>query len=486
MKAQKFVFLIFVCFGLLLGCNKYEMPGDDLADVDLKKAVKAAVFVVEPSGGDDTPAIMQAFDDAKAAGPGSVVQLCEGEYYLGFIEIREFYGTFKGAGKNKTLITVMNNLDGQAMWNSGLHTDLVKFVGGNIVLLDFTIQTPEGKMCITGPTPGHIRSFFNFSAWNKNYEPGNNSRSISVEISNIGFYGHPAAPTAYYNCLYAIKTGQDVYPSNSIAMNREKINIKITKCDFDFFRHAVWLVGMIEGNVEIGGKNQGNHFSNNWIAVFMMQSFNMKFSFTGNMVDQPKINGYFGSDSYAVEVSNAPYNPGWFLPEVQTRSTLTNIEQNTFNIDGVWSIGMWFHDRRRLSGEPPTMFQVRNNLINLMDDYAGGIYFIETDGVVVRNNKFTGTGFDGIVAYVGILPAYAQNGLILGNNFSGATFHEAAVWLGKYTRDWSIVGGNIGEKVINLGENNIITGFNVNESESPFGKTIVDNLKGMKEAMHEY
>jgi hypothetical protein len=485
MKTKKLFSLILACMGLVMGCSELEMPGDDLVGMDLKKAPASAVFMVAPSGGDDTPAIMQAFNDAKAAGPGSVVQLCEGEYYLGFMEIRDFYGTFKGAGKDKTLITVMNNLDGQAMWMSGLHTDLVKFVGGNVTLSDFTIQTPDGKMCITGPAAGHIRSFFNFSAWNKNYEPGNNSRSINVEVSNVGFYGHPTIPTAYFNCLYAIKTGQDVYPSGSVRLGREKINIRITNCDFDFFRHSVWLTGMTDGSVEIGEKNKGNHFSNNWLAVFMLESFNMKFSFIGNVVVQPKITGYSGNVSYSVEVSNYPYYPGWFLPEVQTRSTLVSIEQNTFNIDGAGSIGMWFHDRRRLSGEPPTMFQIKNNLINLMDDYAGGIYFIETDGVVVRNNKFTGTGFDGIVAYSYISSAYAQNGLILGNNFSGATFHEAAVWLGKYTRDWTIVGGNIGENVINLGENNIITGFNLNESETPFGKTIVDNLKGMKEAMRE-
>ncbi|MCK5638029.1 MAG: hypothetical protein KAH67_04915, partial [Flavobacteriaceae bacterium] len=57
------------------------------------------------------------------------------------------------------------------------------------------------------------------------------------------------------------------------------------------------------------------------------------------------------------------------------------------------------------------------------------------------------------------------------------------VLLGNGTKDWTIVGGNLGELVWDFGENNIITGFNNNTSEAQLGQTIVDNLEEMRNAL---
>ena len=51
--------------------------------------------------------------------------------------------------------------------------------------------------------------------------------------------------------------------------------------------------------------------------------------------------------------------------------------------------------------------------------------------------------------------------------------------------DWTIVGGNLGESVIDEGENNLISGFNNNTSEVPIGHTIVDNLEEMRGPLHD-
>lgn len=42
---------------------------------------------------------------------------------------------------------------------------------------------------------------------------------------------------------------------------------------------------------------------------------------------------------------------------------------------------------------------------------------------------------------------------------------------------------NLGKGVTDYGENNKITGFNINDFEAPFGETIVDNLTEMREAI---
>jgi hypothetical protein len=54
------------------------------------------------------------------------------------------------------------------------------------------------------------------------------------------------------------------------------------------------------------------------------------------------------------------------------------------------------------------------------------------------------------------------------------------------SKNWTVVGGNLGEQVIDEGENNKINGFNVNHTEAPFGQSIVDNLEEMREAMQSF
>jgi hypothetical protein len=115
----------------------------------------------------------------------------------------------------------------------------------------------------------------------------------------------------------------------------------------------------------------------------------------------------------------------------------------------------------------------------MTDGYPWAVYGVRTKGMVIRNNQFSGYGDMALVLTT------SENGLILGNNFSTAEFSSAAVYLMSTTKDWTVVGGSIADQVIDLGTNNIITGFNVNNSEAPFGQSIVDNLKTMKEAMHE-
>ena len=59
---------------------------------------------MSPSGGNDTHDIQKAFKAAVAAGPGSVVQLTAGHFTIDDMLVTGFKGTFRGAGKGKTVI----------------------------------------------------------------------------------------------------------------------------------------------------------------------------------------------------------------------------------------------------------------------------------------------------------------------------------------------------------------------------------------------
>ena len=56
-------------------------------------------------GGDDTDQIQQAFETVKAAGPGGTVELAAGTFTISRpVAVADFDGTFKGAGKDQTIV----------------------------------------------------------------------------------------------------------------------------------------------------------------------------------------------------------------------------------------------------------------------------------------------------------------------------------------------------------------------------------------------
>jgi hypothetical protein len=71
---------------------------------------RARTVTVEPSGGDDTMAIRQAFATCAAVGPGCTVRLAEGTFFTRQHVIEGFHGTFVGAGTDRTVIEPLTPL----------------------------------------------------------------------------------------------------------------------------------------------------------------------------------------------------------------------------------------------------------------------------------------------------------------------------------------------------------------------------------------
>jgi hypothetical protein len=475
MKTKGLIFTIFGCLAfLMMACSEFEMTDNDLDNAQLKKAHAAPVFIVEPGGGDDTPAIMQAFMDAKAAGAGSVVQLVEGEYHLGFIEIRDFHGSFCGAGKDKTIITVMDNLDAMALIVQGQYPQLMKFVGGDVHISGFTLQTPEGA--ISNMAAGHIQCLMNFSAYNAIYELGNESRSINAVVNNVSFGGQffEGGMGFYkyaYNCLFAVRAGYDCIGMSDLP--REHINFKITNSDFNTFCYGLVLEAMKNSEVIVGGKNNGNEFNNCEQGGGVWESRAMKILVEGNTFNVPEL-------CWGFDVNDYPYYPGVLKVEPETETTICNVNNNVFNLNTA-DYGLYFRNQRHFvyPGEKPMAIQVKNNLFNMTDWYPWAIYSQVTKGMVIRNNKLSGTAWDGIV-----LDLYSAEGLILGNNFSAAEFYRSSVFLMGTTQGWTVVGGNVGDNVLDMGTDNIITGYNVSTSDVPLGSRISGKISEMNHLMH--
>jgi len=96
---RKLIVLTLVALGLLLVAS--AAPA----------LASAKTFSVHPSGGDDTANIQAAFNAAVKAGPGSTVQLSAGHFYTNNIVVKNFDGSFRGAGEGRTTIDCLRGLD---------------------------------------------------------------------------------------------------------------------------------------------------------------------------------------------------------------------------------------------------------------------------------------------------------------------------------------------------------------------------------------
>lgn len=460
------------CISLLVACTKSDLPDfntSGLSGNDSKghSVIQEGVFIVFPNGVDDTEALKDAFDDAFDYGPNAVVKLVEGEYYIDLIEIRNFCGSLEGAGAGKTIIAPIVNLSIDDVNSQNLYPVLLKFVGGNVHLSEMTLTTPPGSLS-TG-SRDWLEGLVGFFGFSQQYETAN--RYINVTVNKVEIVGHPE------NVGYGLMTGSDSqWMDEGIPLSN--IDISITN---SFFSNCGWYgacVMMIkEGSIIAGSRNNGNTFENNpSVGLGIWHNTSVKI--------EVQSNSFTSRDAYCgLEIYSAPY-PGFLQQIPQTFASVCNIEQNDFDISGCMSAMIINDNRRRFfPEESPMLVQIKNNSLKTDETNTSGIRCNNLSGAVIRNNKFTGGGSNGVFI-LRQANVYNENGLMLGNNFSNTMYLEATVIFNIGTRNWTIVGGNLGETVWDYGENNIITGYNNNTSERPLGPTIIDNLEEMREAVH--
>ena len=441
-------FLFFIAgICLLLSCSKSDQltPGlSDLSGDNLKGQDIGCgkVFVVKPNGTDDTGPLQQAFENAKATGSGSVVKLVEGNYYIGFIEIHEFFGSFTGAGKGKTVITAKTGLDCDAIVNQGLSPILIGFVGGNILMCDMTLKMPEEAICSNG---WGIGALLMFSDFNSIYNSVNNY--INATVNNVGFIGHEFAQWSYScwtglagTCNFQVPPG----------VTRSHIDLKVTNCTFNDFGWGTQINGIKKGKSIIGTKNNGNVFTNIYEPVVFHECINdVKISVVGNRFNIPE--GWY----YGIDVDSYP--SGWWIEEPLTKPVICNNEENEFNDQG-GDEAIWLHDNEfALHPEDniAMIVTVNNNRINMSAGANAGIVMDEMQNPVLRNNTFTGIGNYGMYAFCDLPGIISKNGFILGNNFTQATFTNASIYLDYSTQNWTVI-GNLNATVTNLGVDNVI------------------------------
>ncbi len=473
------IFLFFILgAGLLFACSSDEL-NDELSDNDLKcRNLRERVVVVEPTGLDDTENLITAFAEAMGYYPHAVVQLVEGEYFIGFIEIREFNGKFRGAGRNKTVITAHNDLDIVPLTDQNLNTYLIKFVGGDVSVSDMTLMTPSGLLT-TSDGEWWIEGLLSFAARNRVYTSKRDK--ITASVNNVEFIGGGGEYGYRSNCNLGVTVGFD---SRFVPMaggwSLSPSDISITNCTFKNFDIYGVLIAYVNGGKVIAGtRNNGNKFLQNSTydygyggSISMWHNNDMIISIVDNSFSDP------AGSRFGIEITNHPWLD-FLQPVTQNRASYCCIDRNTFNINGGTG-GVLVNDARRHFGSdviPMIVHVLRNNFIQSEEAFTA-IGCFHMYGMLISGNKFSGSGSYG-VRIMSNLPVYNEKGLMLGNSFQNTDYSIATVLLAPETRNWTLIGSNLGEGVIDEGENNLIKNMVLRQHKWDSGMLTNDDLSGI-------
>jgi hypothetical protein len=440
---------------MFFACTQEDVQVAQLDD-ELSCRPKGPVIKVYPTGVDDTENLVQAFANAKAAGPGAAVQLMEGEYFTSVVEVHNFVGTFKGAGKNNTFITALPDLPCAQYFNSNTVSSLFKFIAGDISLSDMTITIPDGFACADEQEPIYGRDLYaivTFADWSGVYMPDN--RYIKAKVKNVNFYGgkDDGSGGSYWqmewNTALGIWYGADVWWTADAP--RTNANLLVEGCYFDFLADGFEALGMDGGKVYTAY----NTFKDCLWPVYFADNINTSIEVLNST--------FINSTGYDIIIDEIDW--GLFSYTTPTSRAKYNIASNTFSsYDGI--VNVQINDYRHIQYPDegfPLLSIVKNNKFKLGAGSVG-VMCPSSHDAQVRNNQFMGHGEAGVVLdrvdkdFFGIilLGDYLENALILGNNFSNATFDQAAVVLTEYTKNCTVIGGGLKDNVINEGENNRI------------------------------
>lgn len=465
---RKLTYLFVILIMLLMGAcskdgfdpgNSDQMGGDDF----LKAGHGAKVIVVSPDGDDNTQDLLNAFNQAKLLGPGVVVQLVEGVYDVGFMEIVEFKGTLKGVGMGKTIIKALPDLPCHERVTRTGCIPLITFIGGDIKIIDLSVKMDDGFACIS-EVPGFGRDLYamvgmvddlhGIYSLEKNF--------VNAWIDRVEFVGgvddYYESGFGKYNVMAAIWFGHDFVWPASPSEKRANGNLTVTNCTFKNVVAGLNAAGMSTGNMLV----RNSMFPDLYHPLMFFDCLNTECIISNNQFSKSK---YFD-----IFINNMDYSVyGAYQSETPAQNSSYRIAGNVFdtynsmlpNPSGNPSgVSIYLLDLRASmypSENMPMQCIVENNRINL-NEGAKGIVGLNNKNGMFLANKFSGNGTAGISidgdAAAGV---YASGNKLLGNKFVEAENSEADIVLGPNTTKCLVAGSSMAD-IDDNGVDNKITG----------------------------
>lgn len=461
MKTKGFsIGIIFLVLMVCTTCTKDEalLTPDGKSSALKAIPVEGIVFTIYPSGEDDTQNIIDAFEGAKAEGPGSIVFLTEGEFIITkTIVIDDFEGTFTGAGKDKTFIhNPVSNVDEFPLFNDGPSSFFV-ISDAVISIMDMTMEFHGLTVEILIPDIPSPQSLWGMIAFSKGGE---------AKIHNLNFKGNDVHGYRY-NVRGAVNLLGDF--DNEIPTD---VNVLVESCYFTNNGTGIDIYNAA-GSVLI----KGNLFENNYRGIIEHQSYGAQVeiydnAFIGNIGSAVYI--AHNILSYQSEIGLIPVFYPW--PDPLTEQSQYLIHKNDFNVSEN-STGLDLFDFSFGGGRGKTLgIEIKSNNFILNKSYDG-IFNGYSEDALISNNKFTGS------AGYAIFAVKANRMVVLGDNINGMTEtfmdYPIVLW---YQSTNCIVTGNTKTSVLDEGENNTLTG--VQSNPNPIGPEIRDIINDRIKKMH--
>jgi hypothetical protein len=419
-------------------------------------------FVVAPSGADDTAALQQAFDDAVAAGPGSVVKLTAGRFYTNEVVVAGFDGCFTGAGPGRTVIDTLRGLD-PALPGVGMAADpddpsqplagwtsLIAFVRSDVRVADMSFD-------ITALMPCEEWEGYWGGYWYHLSDVFIVTRDSSSSFDRVEFASHEGELNGFN-----LDGAAAIYDTSGTH--------RVTRCSFQGGNDGLETGGLTGGVLVVGGcPGRGNTFDLAGTPVSMSDysdshveiSYNRMSSRYGESVTVMQGVG-------AATEADLPALPAPRFVIHHNRMTARTIE---FDDGGVFGAGgVLLEDDSWMLDEPSRLRAVvADNRIRLDNaGLDGGVNGIGAQRVLVAGNRIRGTGIAGIDAgtpiydFWGYPWAPARGWRIIGNDVSRVVAVNsfggpaAQIWLGGKASHCLVVGGGPRTEVLDEGTGNIL------------------------------
>jgi len=470
------------------------------------------VFHVDPSadlsGEADWANIMQAFEDSKAAGAGSTVELAAGTFYIPRpLQIANFSGTLLGAGKGKTILRNAPGIEFgllepplermpafMAFWLDGMDPGSETFWPADrvqdLTLSGFTIL-------IDGPA----------QRWYSHCLPGHPGwqfiNSIDVRGRWTGLqHGiwemHPddimerALANTRFEHLEFI--GENGYALNGTQVWGEGVTFPCGDGSAFTWAYTKWISGtqvvedssydsmqgeaiafynLVDSTVLLGGgPNKGTTVRNSGAPLLMWDLSNT--SVHASYIDS--------ADSLGVYLLNGIDTVAYGMPEIRLPApseyvfTHNRIRQGT----GSWYASFELWNYAGEVGWALGNVVISNNKIHSEDHNFpfGPIFSYFVDGAVITNNKITGRG-DTAVA-IEPFGTIGRDWVLVGNNVENyeSTPYPEQILLGPGTSNCTVVGGHNAANVFDMGTDNYVTGVsNQGQRELPLGMSVSEAMK---------
>ncbi len=415
------------------------------------------VYVHPPNGTDDTTNIQAALDTCVAYGKNCTVQLAAGTYFTRQLVEYNFQGTFKGKGKDITIIQALPYLPVtldflqpcQPNSTTCLWPTLMIFVDGNISISDLSVHMYASEGTATAPWPR-----FGSTSIDTGIRLMGQYSTTNVHIDRVEMEGSPDSTSGFgFNVNNGIMYTGELSGSSANPLDSPcgaaggfyfvSGSYTVRNSSFKSMGDGVSQDGCVRSTrVTIGGSpSTGNTFENHNTGIDLESAENSNFEVSYNVASG------IGSSMGVV-----PWIESVFLPSKPSRYS---IHDNTFLTTAPVATGVILYSDT--PDDPWIDAVIWNNNIQLQYGPSDGIDAVNTRGTVILNNTVTGSGWDAIGLYG------STSSTLMLNNVSGfapdpSTGSTAQIYLDSGTSRDLVVCAESTDTVLNQGKKNVLVG----------------------------